>query len=134
MKRLLIVILALSSLPAFAAETVRGIMVRQAQIYLSPASDSQRVGTIDRGREVAVLEEPGKGWIHVLANLSQNRFTGEEKDVSGWMIDKGVVRTNTPNGDRIVFGEAVSAEAEASRRGGRKGADTEAMRLYYRCY
>ncbi len=134
MKRYLILVLLVVCIPAFAAETVRGIMVRQAEIYLTPASDAQRVGTIDRGREVAILEDPGRGWIHVLANLSQNRFTGEEKDVSGWMLDKGVVRTNTPNGDRVVFGEAVSSEAEASRRGGRKGADTDAARLYYRTY
>src|SRR5690242_8902263 len=81
MKRLLIVIFALASLPAFSADTVRGIMLRQAQIYLHPASDSQRVGQIERGREVAILEDPGKGWIHVLAMISQNRYTGEEKDV-----------------------------------------------------
>lgn len=136
MKRLAFVSLVLLALgtSVFAAETVRGIMVRQAQIYLTPAADSQKVGVIDQGREVAVLEDPGKGWIHVLANLSQNRYTGEEKDVSGWMLDKGVVRANTPNGDKIVFGAAVDAEREASRRGGRKGADTEALRLYYRTY
>src|SRR4051812_22397595 len=101
MKRIALIVLLVVATSAFAAETVRGIMVRQAQIYLTPASDSQRVGTIDRGREVAILEEPGKGWVHVLANLSENRFTGEEKDVSGWMLDKGVVRINTPNGDKI---------------------------------
>lgn len=133
MKRLLILSLCVLALPAFAADTVRGIMVRPAQIYLHPASDSTKVGEIQRGREVAILEDPGKGWIHVLATLSENRYTGEEKDVSGWMIDKGVVRKDTPNGDKIVFGEAVSSEAEASRRGGRKGADTDALRLYYRC-
>ena len=134
MKRLVLLALLLSGLPGFSAETVRAIMVRSAQIYLHPASDSQRVGQIERGREVAILEEPGRGWIHVLAMISQNRYTGEEKDVSGWMLDKGIVRPNTPNGDKIVFGEAVSSEAEASRRGGRKGADSDALRLYYRTY
>ena len=134
MKRFVLASIVILALPGFAAETVRGIMVRSAQIYLLPASDSTKVGELQRGREVAILENPGKGWIHVLAMLSQNRYTGEEKDVSGWLIDKGIVRTNTPSGDKIVFGEAVSSEAEASRRGGRKGADTDALRLYYRCF
>jgi len=134
MKRFVLASIVILALPCFAAETVRGIMVRSAQIYLLPASDATKVGELQRGREVAILENPGKGWIHVLAMLSQNRYTGEEKDVSGWLIDKGIVRTNTPSGDKIVFGEAVSSEAEASRRGGRKGADTDALRLYYRCF
>jgi len=120
-------------LPCVAADTVRGIMVRPAQIYLQPATDSARIGQIDRGREVAILEAPHNGWVHVLATLNQNQATEEEKDITGWMLDKGVVRKDTPNGDRIVFGEAASSEAEASRRGGRKGADADAFRLYYRC-
>ena len=135
MKRatLLGAILLIASLPCFGANTVRGIMVRSAQIFIQPASDSARIGQVDRGREVAILEEPGKGWIHVLATVGKNRNTGAETDISGWLLDKGVVRATTPNGDKIVFGEAVSSEAEASRRGGRKGADTDALRLYYRC-
>jgi TolA-binding protein len=36
-----------------------------------------------------------------------------------------------PDGDRILFGEAVDAEWEASRRGGRRGADRDAFRLYF---
>ncbi len=135
MKRALFVVSVLFlSAHCIAADTVRGIMVREAQIYLLPATDSAKVGQIVRGREVAILEDPGKGWVHVLATLDVNRFTGEEKDVSGWMINKGIVRKDTPNGDKIVFGEAVSSEAEASRRGGRRGADTDALRLYYRTY
>lgn len=121
------------AVPVMAADTVRGIMVRQAQIYLQPAEDSTKVAQIDRGHEVAILEAPHNGWIHVLATLGANENTGEEKDITGWMLDKGVVRKDTPNGDQIVFGEAASSEAEASRRNGRKGADMDAFRLYYRC-
>ena len=133
MKRAALFVIVCIALPCLAADTVRGIMIRPAQIYLQPGSDTPKVGQIDRGREVAILEAPGTGWIHVLATLSQDQNTGEEKDVSGWLLDKGVVRKDTPNGDRIVFGEAASSEAEASRRGGRKGADADAFRLYYRC-
>jgi outer membrane protein assembly factor BamD (BamD/ComL family) len=42
------------------------------------------------------------------------------------------VRASTANGDKILYGEAVASEQEASRRGGRKGADKDALRLYYR--
>ena len=40
----------------------------------------------------------------------------------------------TPNGDKIVFGEAADSEDQASRRRGRRDAAQDAMRLYYRVY
>jgi outer membrane protein assembly factor BamD (BamD/ComL family) len=52
--------------------------------------------------------------------------------VSGWILGKGVIRASTPNGDRILYGEAVDSEEQASRRGGRGGAGNDAARLYYR--
>lgn len=128
--RPLLVALLLAPL-AFAADTERGVMVRTAQIYLQPDTSSARIATIDRGREVAVLEH-SRDWIHVLATIDVDPETGESVDRTGWMLDKGVVRANTPDGDRILYGEAASSEAEASRRGGRRGADRDAMRLYAR--
>ncbi len=116
-----------------AGTTERGVMVRVAQIYLSPDTSSEKLAQIERGREVAVLERGSGQWLHVLATLKEDRELGD-KDVTGWILDKGVIRASTPNGDRIVFGEAVNSEAEASRRGGRKGADRDAMRLYYRTW
>lgn len=106
--------------------TERAVSVRAADLYLSPDTNSQKLAVIDRGREVAVLEHSGTQWLHVLASL------GGERDVSGWVLDKGMVRKTTPNGDQVLFGEAADSEAEASRRGGRKGADKDALRLYYR--
>src|SRR6185312_12068212 len=102
--------------------TERAVSVRSANLYLSPDTNSQKLATVDRGREVAVLEHSGAQWVHVLASL------GGERDVSGWMLDKGLIRKNTPNGDQILFGEAADSEAEAERRGGRKGADKDALR------
>ncbi|MGZ4835735.1 MAG: hypothetical protein ACXVZZ_08865 [Terriglobales bacterium] len=116
---------------SFAAATERGVMVRVAQIYLSPDASSARLATIDRGREVAVLEK-SREWAHVLASISEPTEISEGRDVTGWILDKGIVRASTPNGDKVLFGEAVASEHEASRRGGRKGADKEALRLYYR--
>ena len=126
---LLIAMLLLAASLAQAAE--RGVMVRAAQIYLSPDAASAKIATIDRGREVAVLER-SRDWIHVLATLSEPTETVEGRDVSGWILDKGIVRASTPNGDKVLFGEAVDSEQEASRRHGRKGADKDALRLYYR--
>ena len=80
---------------------------------------------MDRGREIIVLET-SREWAHVQANLT------EERTITGWVLDKGVVRASTPNGDKILFGEAVDSEDQASRRHGRNGAAQDAMRLYYR--
>jgi hypothetical protein len=107
------------------AETVRGTPIRVCSIYLSPDSGSNKLAEIDRGREVVILETSG-GWLHVEAVLS------EEKLITGWMVNKGVVLGSTPNGDKIVFGEAVNSEDQASQRHGRRGAAQDAMRLYYR--
>ncbi len=120
-----LVTLAIFSVTAYAAETERGVMVREAIIYLAPDSSSSKLGTVERGRELAVLEK-SRTWVHVLASVTS------ERDVTGWILDKGVVRKSTPNGDQILFGQAVDSEAEASRRRGRRGAADEAQRLYAR--
>jgi hypothetical protein len=110
------------AISAFAAE--RGVMVRVANIYVSPDSTSAKLGEVERGREVVILEN-SREWAHVSADVT------EERTVSGWIIDKGLIRTSTPNGDKILYGEAVDSEEQASRRHGRQGADQDAMRLYY---
>jgi hypothetical protein len=116
-------LLALNSIAA-AADFQRGAIVRVAQIYLSPDTSSAKLAEMDRGREIIVLET-SREWAHVEANLT------EERTVTGWVLDKGVIRSSTPNGDKILFGEAVDSEDQASRRHGRNGAAQDAMRLYY---
>jgi hypothetical protein len=107
------------------ADVIRGSPIRVASIYLTPDSTSAKLADIERGREVVVLET-SRNWIHVEAALT------EEKTVTGWMVDKGIVRASTPNGDKVLFGEAVDSEDQASQRHGRRGAAQDAMRLYYR--
>ena len=121
----LIIIAALLLCVTAVAETVRGTPIRVCSIYLSPDSGSNKLAEIDRGREVIILETSG-GWLHVEAALS------EEKVITGWMVNKGIVLGSTPNGDKIVFGEAVNSEDQASQRHGRRGAAQDALRLYYR--
>src|SRR5438094_4326567 len=121
-KCLLLIFFLLTS-ATFAAE--RGRLVRVGNLYLSPDASSAKLVDVERGREVVILET-SRDWLHVEANLS------EERAVTGWMLDKGVIRASTPNGDKILFGEAVDSEDQASRRHGRSGAAQDAMRLYYR--
>lgn len=121
------VLLTLIFLPTTVDAAERGSLIRLANIYLSPDAKSAKLAEIERGRELVFLET-SNNWLHVMAIL------GAEKTVTGWILDKGVVRTTTQDGDRILFGEGASSEDEASRRHGRRGAADDAARLYYRVY
>src|SRR5215472_10174345 len=119
-----LILAALTQLAA-GADYQRAVMVRFPRIYLTPDASSAVLGTIDRGRELVILETT-TGWVHATASLTQ------EKTVTGWIVDKGVVRVGEPNGDRILYGEAVDSEDQASRPHGRNNAAQDAMHLYYR--
>jgi hypothetical protein len=116
---------------AFAADYTHGACVRVAPMYLSPSTDSAHLGDVTRGREVIIMEK-SREWLHVQANVATKPT--EERIVSGWIIDKGIVLQTNPDGPKILYGEAVDSEDEASRRRGRRGADLDALRLYYRVY
>src|SRR5262250_415787 len=105
-------VLALA-LPFMAhAAVVRATTMRVAALYLSPDASSSKLADVDRGREVIYLETSGD-WVHVEANLT------EEKTVTGWIQSKGLIQSNTPDGDKILFGEAADSEDQASQRNGR---------------
>src|SRR5258705_4268957 len=123
-----LLLLSLQTRTPVLAAGEHGTLIRVANMYLSPDTNSTKLAEIERGRELVVLESTKGNWAHVEALL------GEEKTVSGWIVDKGFVRSTNPNGDKIVFGEAAEAEDEASRRHGRRDADKDALRLYYRVY
>ena len=120
-----------------ALATERGIMLREGIIYISPDTSSAKLSNIGRGREVAVIERT-PGWVHVVGTVDVTtsiEFGDEQQNdrsVTGWIIDKGVITTTTIDGDKILFGEAFDSEMEASRRGGRRGAAQDAMRIYAR--
>jgi hypothetical protein len=105
------------------ADVIRATTMRVASLYLSPDTSSSKLGDVDRGRELIFLETSGE-WVHVQAYIT------DEKIVTGWLQNKGVVRSTTPDGDKILFGEAVDAEDQASQRNGRRYAAQDAMRLY----
>ena len=107
----------------------RGVIIREAVIYVAPDASAAKLSSVGRGREVAVVER-SPGWANVVATVETDPEQETSKNVTGWVVDKGVVTTSTTNGDQVIFGEAVDSEAEASRRSGRKGAAQDAMRLY----
>jgi len=109
------------------SDTKHGIMVRTAQIYIAPDATSAKLGDIGLGREVTVLDQ-SRNWVQVLASVTQ------ERDITGWILNKGIIHIDTPDGPKILFGEAAAQELEASRRNGRKGAADDARRLYYRVF
>lgn len=136
---LVIAIIAFAS-SALAAD--RGTLVREAIVYLSPDTSSNKLANVERGRELILLER-SRNWLHVEALLGFTQtpdpaFVEDEdlegKTVTGWILDTGIVWNNTPNGDRIIFGAAADSEDEASRRRGRRGAAQDALRLYRRVY
>ena len=126
-------VVVLVCLPALATE--RGIMLTAGTIYVNPSADSAKLSGIGRGREVAIVDR-SPGWVNVVGTVDVNVDAADEttgdRNVTGWIVDKGIITPQTPDGDKIVFGEAFDSEMEASRRGGRRGAAQDALRLYAR--
>lgn len=137
--KLAILIFSLLLFPAllFAAVGDHGRMVREATIYISPDAQSAKIAKIERGREVVVIETI-PNWVHVEAMLIEAKEQDpadpdEERHriVTGWIEDKGIVLQSTANGDKILFGEAIDSEDQASEKDGRNGAAQDALHLYY---
>ena len=123
---ILVAFLATATL-AQAADFQHCTVVRVANIYLSPDESSAKLGEAERGRELIILETT-RNFVHVEANLT------EERTVTGWVVNKGIVSSSTPDGDKILYGEAADSEDQGSQRHGRRGAAQDALRLYYRVY
>jgi hypothetical protein len=136
----ILLLVALFSASAAFAQAMRGTLVHEETIRVSPSSDTAKLGTAGRGHELIIIDS-SRDWTHVQAILrepsKEENDDDEEsqgKTITGWVQTKGLVGQNTPNGDKIVFGEGVNSEDEASRRRGRREAAQDAMRLYYRVY
>src|SRR2546428_1481468 len=126
-KLILVAAIVFFTIGARATEYKRGAMARAGMVYISPDRSSAKLGQIERGREVIILET-SREWLHVEANVT------EERTITGWMLDKGVVRASTPSGDKILYGEAVDSEDQGSQRRGRRGAGQDGMPPYHPVY
>jgi hypothetical protein len=132
--------LSLFFAPFVFAQAQRGTLVHEETIRVSPASDAAKLGEAGRGHELVIIET-SRDWTHVEAILREPRKDADEDDpesqgktITGWVNSKSLVSLTTPNGDKIIFGEAADSEDQASRRRGRRDAAQDAMRLYYRVY
>jgi hypothetical protein len=131
---LVLALISLAAAPA-SATIERGIMLQPGVIYINPSDQSAKLSDIGRGREVAITDR-APGWLNVVGTVGVTQEAEDEepqdRNVTGWIVDKGVITVSTPDGDRILFGEAFNCEMEASKRGGRPGAGLDAMRIYAR--
>lgn len=133
-------LVAFFSTAAAFAQAQRGTLVHEETLRVSPSADTAKLGTAGRGHELVILDS-SRDWTHVTALLTDPRREEDQDDeesqgktISGWVMNKALVTMSTPNGDKIIFGEAANSEDEASRRRGRRDAAQDAMRLYYRVY
>jgi outer membrane protein assembly factor BamD (BamD/ComL family) len=121
------------------ADAIRGTLVHEATLRVAPSGDAAKLSQVDRGHELVIIET-SREWTHVQAIMMEpprERDQDEEnepKTVTGWLPGKAIVTNNTPDGDKVIFGEAADSEDEASHRRGRRDAAQDAMRLYYRIY
>jgi outer membrane protein assembly factor BamD (BamD/ComL family) len=122
------------------AQAQRGTLVHEESIRVSPSADTAKLGVAQRGHELILLDS-SRDWTHVEAIIREPRRDADEDDpesegktITGWVSSKALVTMSTPDGDKIIFGEAADSEDEASRRRGRRDAAQDAMRLYYRVY
>jgi hypothetical protein len=123
-----------------SAQVQRGTLVHEETIRVSPSADTAKLGEAGRGHELVIIET-SRDWTHVEAIIREPKKDADEDDpgsegktITGWVLSKALVNLTTPNGDKIIFGEAADSEDEASRRRGRRDAAQDAMRLYYRVY
>lgn len=139
----------LAGTPAFAADKPivkpmagpRATIVRETPLYVAPDKSTQKVARIQEGRELVIAETSGP-WVRVFANTDVEEV--DERDapvfgqetapppVSGWMETRGVVRESTPDGDKVLMGEAASMEILAEDARGPRNAGQTARFLYRR--
>ncbi|HLW54073.1 MAG TPA: hypothetical protein VKW06_14645 [Candidatus Angelobacter sp.] len=132
--KLRVVLFLAAAIAVARAAGQHGTLIRPEALHVTPGASSQTLLTVERGRDMVLLEaarNDEQGWSKVFVTLAEGE---SRREVTGWLLSKGLVVASTPNADQIIFGEAVDSEAQAEQRGGRKGAATDAMRLYYRVW
>jgi hypothetical protein len=134
-----IALVAQKPLPPPPKDAARATVVRPTPLYVQGDASSEKLATVTPGREMVIIERSSH-WLRVYANTDIE--TVREQDVpafssdqatppiSGWVEEKGVINSDTPQGDAILFGEAVSTEQAASEPHAPAGAAEDARRLY----
>lgn len=120
---------------------VYGTCIRPNELYPSANTSTPPIARIIPGREMVIVGENGR-WLRVFANTdTEDRGDSDRPEfgsenhahpISGWMINKGVVTSKTPNGDLILFGAADALEEQASLPNPIPNSAEEARLLYKR--
>jgi outer membrane protein assembly factor BamD (BamD/ComL family) len=134
-KLFLLTFLTAISAAAFAGDKEHGTVIAEVMLHVSPDPTSQQLGKVTRGRDIFLMDHTmvdNKPWAHLLAVVDVDVERETARSISGWVPANTVVTTSTPNGDQIIYGEAVDSEGRADQ--GRKNARDDARRLYYRLY
>jgi hypothetical protein len=100
----------------------KATVIRNTNLYVAPDTSSSRLAEISPGREMVIGEKNGP-WLRVFANTDEEISRSQDAPVfgqeaasvpvSGWMSAAGVVSSETPKGDLILFGVAASQEKDA---------------------
>ena len=119
----------------------RATVLHTAVVYVDADANSQKVSEVTPGHEIVIVGRSGP-WVKVFANTDvEEKNTDDEPEFaendnavprSGWIRNKGVVSNATPNGDRLLYGAAASAEADAAEPHAPKIAAGSAHLLYRR--
>ena len=120
----------------------RATVLHEANVYISPDADAQKISLVTPGHEVVVVERSGP-WVRVFANTDveekaddadKTDFSEDENvtPASGWIRNKGIVGPLTRGGDAILYGAAATLEVEASEPAAPKAAAGQAHLLYRR--
>jgi hypothetical protein len=120
----------------------RATVLHEANVYITPDADAQRISLVTPGHEVVIVERNGP-WVRVFANTDVEEKAddadktdfGEDENVtpaSGWIRDKGIVSPGTKGGDAILYGAAATLEEAASEPHAPKNAAAQAHLLYRR--
>jgi len=123
--------------------SAKATVLHTANLYTMADATTPPISTVTAGHEVVILSHNGP-WVNVLANTDAKEDEDDESlpeitdpkenpdPSSGWIRDKGIVATNTPNGDALIFGYAAQLESEAAEPHPPKDAAGAAHLLYRR--
>lgn len=138
LKPITLLCMAIAATTLMAQQKEQGTLISEVDMYVSPDAASQKLARATRGRNVVLVMDRtnigSKSWSHVLVIVDVDIERQSERQISGWVPTNVLVTTATPNADQIIYGEAVDSENQAQQLGGRRHADQDAMRLFYRIY
>jgi outer membrane protein assembly factor BamD (BamD/ComL family) len=119
----------------------KATVIRNTNLYVAPDPSSSRMAEIAPGREMVITEKNGP-WLRVFANTDEETSRSQDAPVfgheaaavpvSGWMQAPGVVSSETPKGDLVLFGAAASQEIDAALPKAPQSVAQSARLLYQR--